>query len=93
MVVDRPGVDEAALRARLHDWLDAQGAVDAIVQAAEAEGCDPDGVPFDDPVAAVADLVDAHLAEIEAICRAFPVGTVVGRLGALVAPHRLDMVA
>ena len=87
MVADRPGVTRAALRSRVHGWLDARGLVDQIVRAVESGAYGLDGEPFDDPVAAVAELVDAHVAEIEAICSAYPVGTVVGRLGSLVAPR------
>ena len=93
VVVDRPGVDEVALRSRIHDWLDGLGAVDRIVQAVEAGHYAADGEAFADPVAAVAELVDAHMIEIQTICATFPVGTVVSRLGPLVAPDRFDMVA
>ena len=48
-----------------------------------------DGVRVDDPVAAVDELVSAHLAEIRTICATYPVGTVVSRLGQLVAPRHL----
>ncbi len=93
MVVDRPGVTEAALRRRVHDWLDCRGTVDLIVQAVEAGEYIVDGETFDDPVAAVAELVDEHVREIRAVCAAFEVGTVVSRLGHLVAARRLDMAA
>lgn len=93
MVVERPGVDEAALRGRVHDWLDELGAVDRIVQAVEAGEYALGGEVFDDPVAAVAEVVDAHVIEIRTICAMFQVGTVVSRLGALVAARRVDMAA
>jgi hypothetical protein len=93
MVVDRPGVTESALRSRIHDWLDCRGAIDAIVQAADAGEYEVDGVRVDDPVAAVDELVTAHLAEIRAICERFAVGTIVSRLGQLVAPRQLGRVA
>ncbi|NNE10645.1 MAG: hypothetical protein HKN41_00180 [Ilumatobacter sp.] len=93
MVVDRPGVTEAALRERIHDWLDCAGTIDLIVQASEAGEYEVDGVCVDDPVAAVDELVSAHVDEIRAICARFPVGTVVSRLGQLVAPRHLDAAA
>ncbi len=89
MVVDRPGVTVAALRRRIHDWLDCNGTIDAIVSASEAGVYEVDGVCVDDPVAAVDELVSAHVAEIRTICAAYPVGTVVSRLGQLVAPRHL----
>ena len=93
MVVERPGVTEAALRRRVHDWLDCCGTIDLIVQAAEAGEYSVDGEVYDDPVAAVAELVDEHVREIHAVCAAFEVGTVVSRLGHLVAARHLDMAA
>lgn len=93
MVVERPGVSEASLRTRIHDWLDCQGTIDLIVQAVEAGEYALDGEPFDDPVAAVDELVDAHVAEIRAICATFGVGTVVSRLGHLVSARCIDMAA
>ena len=45
----------------IHDWLDHQGTVDLIVQAAEDGDYEVDGLPITDPVTAVADLVDAHV--------------------------------
>lgn len=93
MVVDRPGVTEAALRSRVHDWLDCRGDIDAIVQASEAGEYELDGIRVDDPVAAVDELVSAHIAEIRAICERFPVGTTVSRLGQLVAPRQLGRAA
>lgn len=93
MIVDRPGVTEAALRERIHAWLDCAGTIDLIVQASEAGEYDVDGVRCDDPVAAVDELVDAHVAEIRAVCARYPVGTVVSRLGQLVAPRHIDAAA
>jgi hypothetical protein len=87
MVVERPGVTEAILRERLHGWLDCTGAVDSIVQAVEAGEYEVAGQRFDDPVAAVAELVDAHIDEMREICASYPVGTTVSRLGQLVAPR------
>ena len=85
VVADRPGVTEADLRRALHHWLDHQGTIDLLVQAAEAGEYEIDGYPVTDPVAAVSELVDAHVKEIRAICAAFPVGTVVSRMGTLVS--------
>ena len=83
MVVERPGVTEADLRRRIHDWLDCTGLVDTV--AADDQ--------LDDPVAAVADIVDDHVREIRLICATYPVGTVVSRLGTLVAPRHLAQAA
>jgi hypothetical protein len=85
MVVDRPGVTEADLRRRIHDWLDCTGTIDWIVSAAESGEYQVDGLIVQDPVAAVAELVDAHLHEIRLICQAFVIGTTVSRLGTLVS--------
>lgn len=87
MVVDRPGVTEAILRERIHGWLDCTGAVDSIVQAVEAGEYEVAGETFHDPVAAVAELVDAHVDEMREICANYPVGTVLSRMGQLVAPR------
>lgn len=87
MVVDRPGVSEATLRARIHDWLDCNGTVDLVVQAVESGEYEVGGQVFDDPVAAVDELVSAHVDEIREICATFPVGTVLSRMGQLIAPR------
>lgn len=89
MVVDRPGVTEADLRRRIHDWLDCQGVIDVIVDAAERGGYMVNGARVDDPVAAVAELVDDHVREIRLICASYPVGTVVSRFGSLVSASHL----
>lgn len=93
MVVERPGVGEVDVRARLHDWLDCTGTIDQVVQAAEAGEYEVDGMRVADPVQAVDELVADHLAEIREICSAFPVGTVLSRLGHLVAPLSSDLAA
>lgn len=93
MVVDRPGVTSADLHRRVHAWLDCLGVVDQVVQATEAGEFELGGVPVDDPVVAVDELVSDHLAEIDQICATFPIGTVLGRLGTLVAPHEVDLAA
>lgn len=86
MVVDRPGVTLTDLRRRIHDWLDCAGIVDTVVQAVEAGEYTVDGERFDDPVAAVDDIVMAHVSDIRQICAEFPVGTELSRLGSLVSP-------
>lgn len=93
MVVDRPGVTAAELRQSIHDWLDEQGIVDVVVQASEAGEYEVDGYRVTDPVAAVRDLVDAHVAEIDEICANFAEGTVVSRLGNLVSPRVMRLAA
>jgi hypothetical protein len=93
MVVDRPGVTLADLKRRIHDWLDCSGIVDAIVQAVESREYVVDGESFDDPVAAVDDIVMAHVQDIQQICARFPVGTPLSRLGSLVSPTRADVAA
>jgi hypothetical protein len=87
MVVERPGVTQADLRRRIHDWLDCTGTIDLIVSAAESGEYEVDGLVVADPVAAVAELVDAHVHEIQLICQTFGVGTTVSRLGTLVSPR------
>ena len=89
MVVDRPGVTEADLRRRIHDWLDCRGVIDAVVESVELGAYAVDGCSFDDPVAAVAELVDDHVREIRLICANYPVGTIVSRLGQLVSATTL----
>ncbi len=89
MVVDRPGVTLADLKRRIHDWLDCTGIVDTIVQAVEAGEYVVDGVRFDDPVAAVDDVVTAHVHDIQQICARYPVGAQLSRLGTLVSRTRL----
>jgi hypothetical protein len=89
MVVDRPGVTEATLRERLHNWLDCNGTIDLVVQAVEHGDYEVAGERFDDAVAAVDDLVAAHLQEVREICAAYPVGTLLSRMGQLVAPRAI----
>ena len=93
MVVDRPGVTEHVLRTRLHGWLDSNGTIDAVVQAVEAGDYVVNGEVFDDAVAAVDDLVSAHVDEIREICANYPVGTIVSRMGQLVAPRSTAVAA
>jgi hypothetical protein len=93
MIVDRPDLDESQLRRALHGWLDCQGTIDLIVQAADDGEYEVDGVVLDDPVMAVDELIDAHVAEIRSICDCYEVGTILSRMGTLVAPRRLDRAA
>ena len=93
MIVDRPGVTLADLKRRIHDWLDCSGIVDTIVQAVESGEYTVDGEPFDCPVAAVDDVVMAHVHDIQQICAEFRVGTVLSRLGTLVSPTSVDVAA
>lgn len=84
-VADRPNLDRSELRRALHNLLDEVGWIDDVVQAIEAERAD--GVTdVDDPVSAVERMIDDHLAQIDEICATFPAGTVLSRLGDLVAP-------
>ena len=85
MVADRPGVDVARLRQAIHDWLDAQGTIDLIVQAVDGGGFELDGLVLDDPVEAVSHLVDDQVALIQTICAEFGEGAIVSRMGTLVS--------
>lgn len=84
-VAERPNLDRSELRRALHDLLEEVGWVDDLVQAIEAGETSFDGVEISDPVWATERMIDDHLAQIEAICETFPVGTVLSRLGDLVA--------
>lgn len=81
-VADRPNLDRFELRRALHGLLDEVGWIDEMVQAIEAD----DSGDEDDPVWAAERMIDDHVAQIEEICASFPVGTVLSRLGDLVAP-------
>ena len=93
MIVDRPGVTLGDLKRRIHDWLDCNGIVDTIVEAVESGEYVVDGEWFDDPVAAVDDVVMAHVHDIQQICAEYPVGTELSRLGQLVSPTRVGVAA
>jgi len=83
-VAERPNLDRAELRRAIHGLLDDVGWIDDMVQAIEAErAAGNDGA---DPVWAAERMIDDHLAQIDEICATFPVGTVLSRLGDLVAP-------
>lgn len=85
-VADRPNLTRAEVRRAIHDLLDEVGWIDDLVQAVEAGETCFDGYPVFDPVWATECMIDDHLAQIEQICSTFPVGTVLSRLGDLVAP-------
>ncbi len=93
MVVDRPHISASDLRRFVHESLDRQGVIDQIVQAAEAGEYDVNGVTVDDPVTAVADLVDAHVKEVRQVCEHFATGTIVSRMGTLVSPRVMPRAA
>jgi hypothetical protein len=85
-IADRPNLTRADVRRAVHDLLDRIGWIDDLVQASESGDTWFDGFDVADPVAAVDLMVDEHIAQIDQICRSFPVGTMVSRLGDLVAP-------
>ena len=84
-VADRPNLDRPELRRLVHGLLDEVGWIDDMVQAIEADRCAGVG-HVDDPVWVAERMIDEHLAQIDEICATFPVGTVLSRLGDLVAP-------
>jgi hypothetical protein len=81
-VAERPNLDRSDVRAALHQLLDELGWIDDVVQAIESD----DGDDRADPVWATERMIDEHLAQIDEICSTFAVGTVLSRLGDLVAP-------
>lgn len=92
-IVDRPDLTEAALRRSLHEWLDNNGDIDRVVQATELGEYEVDGVAMGDPVAAIDELIDDHVAAIRSICDVFVPGTVLSRLGDLVAERVMPFAA
>jgi hypothetical protein len=84
-VADRPNLDRSELRRAIHSLLDEVGWIDEMVQAIETDRAAGAG-DADDPVWAAERMIDDHLAQIDEICSTFPVGTVLSRLGDLVAP-------
>jgi hypothetical protein len=85
-VAERPNLSRADLREAIHDLLDEVGWIDEAVQLTDAGEFTLDGVVIDDPVWAAEAMIDDHLAQIDVICSTFPVGSVLSRLGDLVAP-------
>lgn len=81
-VADRPNLDRVELRRALHGLLEEVGWIDDLMQSIEADA----DVTCDDPVWATEQMIDDHLVQIDEICSTFPVGTVLSRLGDLVAP-------
>lgn len=84
-VADRPNLSRSDLSRAVHDLLDRLGYVDDIVQAHEAGDEWFDELDITDPVVAIDRIVEDHVAQIEQICAHFPAGTVLSRLGDLVA--------
>ena len=84
-VAERPNLDRLELRRAIHGLLDEVGWIDDMVQAIEADRSAGAG-DVDDPVWTAERMIDEHLAQIDEICATFPVGTVLSRLGDLVAP-------
>lgn len=79
MVIERPGISEADLREAVGAWLERDGWVDLLAQAAEVdreEGREPE-----DPDAVIAEMIDEHVEVIAEICSHFPDGTVITRKG------------
>lgn len=85
MVVERPHLSETHLRQLVHEWLDCLGTIDLVVQAAEIGEFEVSGHVVSDPVVAIDDLISDHLDEMRTICAAYPVGTVLSRMGSLVS--------
>lgn len=85
MVVERPHLTKSQLRQLVHEWLDCIGTIDLVVQAAEHGEFEVNGETITDPVVAIDDLISDHLAELDAICSVYPVGTVLSRMGSLVS--------
>lgn len=85
-VADRPNLSHSEVRRAIHDLLDEVGWIDDMMQAIDAGEATFDGIEILDPVWATESMVDDHLSQIERICETFPVGTVLSRLGDLVAP-------
>ena len=84
-VAERPNLDRTELRRAIHGLLDEVGWIDEMMQTIEADRAAGAG-RFDDPGWVAERMIDDHLAQIDEICATFPVGTVLSRLGDLVAP-------
>ncbi len=93
MIVDRPHLTEGQVRHLVHEWLDCQGTIDLVDQAVAAGEFEVCGQVVSDTVVAVDDLISDHLEEMRTICEAFPVGTVLSRLGQLVSPQARPVAA
>ncbi|HUF96484.1 MAG TPA: hypothetical protein VMM60_00045 [Ilumatobacter sp.] len=87
MVVERQHLAESQLRQLIHEWLDCQGTIDAVMQAVDDGEFEVGGEVVVDPVVAIDDLITDHVEEMRTICEAFPVGTVLSRMGSLVSPR------
>ena len=88
MVVDRPGVTENDLRDAVFDWLDRTGWIDLLEDTSHeraASSIDSDEFGLDDDVDdLIESIIDEHVDCIHGVCSAYPIGTVVVRLGDLV---------
>lgn len=79
MIVDLPHLEPDTLREVVRDYLERAGWSDLL----------PDDAPDD----LVGEIIDEHVENIEVICSAYSVGTVVERDGAEVRPRGLAAAA
>lgn len=82
MIVERSGVSRDDLRDAVYDWLDRGGWFDLVEQ---------DDREFEEDL--VQNMVDEHIEMIDNVCMSFPVGTVLGRSGSLVASRSMPTAA
>jgi len=93
MIVDRPGVTEEDLHDAIYDWLDRGGWID-LVEQETAERIRPDECPPSESASdTINDMINDHLETIIEVCASFPVGTVLGRRGPLVAARSMPAAA
>lgn len=92
MIVDRPGVTDDDLRQGIYDWLDRGGWIDLIENAAEDRNDNQDE-PFEYADDTVEQMISDHLGMINEVCGSFPVGTVLGRRGPLIASRSMPAAA
>ena len=93
MIVDRPGVTEEDLRDAIYDWLDRGGWIDLIEQATEEVNDLDENRPFEYADDTVEDMINDHFDTIAEVCASFPIGTVLGRRGPLVASRSMPTAA
>lgn len=84
-VAERPDLTRDDLRRSVRALFDRLGYVDDIFEAFESGDEWFEGIDISDPFEAVERIVDDHVADIELVCSHFRVGTVLSRLGGLVA--------